>query len=248
MNFDECSSSRFRHRVRFLRTLPLLLSVAGRLVAWQLYPATQQASQQQSWNQDQDNRQGQYSEQRYEQTPPSGVPSYCAEPENADLYECASRVSDSGSRFGSRQSQYRGIPGSAELPEQGARYPAEPYTTGREGFPPSRTDVRTEPPTEFQRYVASSIGRLLPIYGASLFDHVPSTFAPIDSLPITSDYTVGPGDEIDINIWGQVEFPAAAHSRSRRRSLYSGRWPRSCGRRAVFRSSDRTKECDRTSL
>ena len=35
-----------------------------------------------------------------------------------------------------------------------------------------------EPPTEFQKFVAASIGQLLPIYGANLFRDVPSTFAP----------------------------------------------------------------------
>jgi protein involved in polysaccharide export with SLBB domain len=59
-------------------------------------------------------------------------------------------------------------------------------------------------PTEFQKMVASSTGRLLPIYGAQLFRNPPSTFAPLDRVPVTPDYVVGPGDELLIQIWGQV--------------------------------------------
>ena len=53
-----------------------------------------------------------------------------------------------------------------------------------------------EPPTEFQRFVGSTIGQVLPIYGASLFASVPSTFAPLDMTPVPPDYVLGPGDEL----------------------------------------------------
>jgi protein involved in polysaccharide export with SLBB domain len=62
------------------------------------------------------------------------------------------------------------------------------------------------PPSEFEGFVASSVGRRLPIYGASLFDYVPSTFAPVDRIPVTDDYEIGPGDEILIRVWGQVDL------------------------------------------
>ena len=58
--------------------------------------------------------------------------------------------------------------------------------------------------TSFQRLVAASVGRVLPIYGASLFTNVPSTFAPVDRIPVTTDYVIGPGDELLIRLWGQV--------------------------------------------
>jgi protein involved in polysaccharide export with SLBB domain len=63
-----------------------------------------------------------------------------------------------------------------------------------------------EPPTEFQRFVGSTIGQVLPIYGASLFASVPSTFAPLDMTPVPPDYVLGPGDELRIRVWGQVNF------------------------------------------
>jgi protein involved in polysaccharide export with SLBB domain len=61
-----------------------------------------------------------------------------------------------------------------------------------------------EPLTEFQKFVASTTGEVLPIYGADLFRQVPSTFAPLDMTPVPPDYTIGPGDELRIRIWGQV--------------------------------------------
>ena len=63
-------------------------------------------------------------------------------------------------------------------------------------------------PTEFQEFVKSSIGRKLPIYGLSLFDQVPTTFAPIDRVPVTADYVIGPGDELLIRAWGQIDVDA----------------------------------------
>jgi protein involved in polysaccharide export with SLBB domain len=59
-------------------------------------------------------------------------------------------------------------------------------------------------PTEFQQMVANSLGKQLPIYGVNLFRNPPSTFAPLNIVPVTPDYVVGPGDELLIQVWGQV--------------------------------------------
>lgn len=59
--------------------------------------------------------------------------------------------------------------------------------------------------TEFQQLVASTTGRTLPIFGASLFGRTtPSTFAPVMDIPVTPDYVIGPGDELRLAVWGQV--------------------------------------------
>ena len=63
-------------------------------------------------------------------------------------------------------------------------------------------------PTEFQRMVYSSVGQMLPIYGAKLFLQSPSTFAPVDQVPVTSNYVVGPGDQLLVRVWGQINFNA----------------------------------------
>ena len=58
--------------------------------------------------------------------------------------------------------------------------------------------------SEFQRLVAASTGRVLPIYGAKFFTNAPTTFAPVTHIPVTPEYVIGPGDELLIRIWGQV--------------------------------------------
>jgi len=63
-----------------------------------------------------------------------------------------------------------------------------------------------EPLTEFQKFVAATTGQLLPIYGAKLFRNVPSTFSPNDLAPVTSDYVIGPDDELRVRIWGQINY------------------------------------------
>jgi protein involved in polysaccharide export with SLBB domain len=65
-----------------------------------------------------------------------------------------------------------------------------------------------EPPTEFQRFVASTTGRMLPIYGARLFASLPASFGPFDQGPAPQDMVVGTGDELRIRIWGQINFSA----------------------------------------
>ncbi len=60
------------------------------------------------------------------------------------------------------------------------------------------------PATEFQRVVRDTVGHSLTIYGESLFSNAPSTFAPVDRVPVTPDYVIGPGDELLVQAWGQV--------------------------------------------
>jgi polysaccharide export outer membrane protein len=82
----------------------------------------------------------------------------------------------------------------------------EPNRFDRRLYPGMREVLLERPPSEFEEFVASSVGRRLPIYGADLFDRVPSTFAPVDRIPVTDDYEIGPGDEILIRVWGQVDL------------------------------------------
>ncbi len=76
--------------------------------------------------------------------------------------------------------------------------PLNPSQIQRPKFPP-------RPETEFEQMVADSAGRPLPLFGQSLFVQPPSTFAPMDQLQVPSDYILGPGDELQVRIWGQVE-------------------------------------------
>ena len=66
------------------------------------------------------------------------------------------------------------------------------------------TPLPLDPPTEFQQMIANSLGKALPIYGANLFRNPPSTFAPLNLVPVTPDYVIGPGDELLVQVWGQL--------------------------------------------
>jgi protein involved in polysaccharide export with SLBB domain len=81
------------------------------------------------------------------------------------------------------------------------------YTPGTPPPNPSQSihpQITPQPQTEFEQLVADSIGRPLPLFGQSLFLQPPSTFSPIDWMQVPSDYIIGPGDELQINIWGQI--------------------------------------------
>jgi protein involved in polysaccharide export with SLBB domain len=47
----------------------------------------------------------------------------------------------------------------------------------------------------------TGVERLKP-FGYDLFDNPPSTFAPVTNVPVPSDYVVGPGDELDVQLYG----------------------------------------------
>jgi polysaccharide biosynthesis/export protein len=39
-------------------------------------------------------------------------------------------------------------------------------------------------------------------FGYDLFDHAPSTFAPVTNVPVPADYIVGPGDQLEVQLYG----------------------------------------------
>jgi protein involved in polysaccharide export with SLBB domain len=64
--------------------------------------------------------------------------------------------------------------------------------------------------SEFQDFVTQTTGYLLPIYGHDLFvksidANAPEKFAPVENVPVTPDYLIGPGDQLLISWWGQIE-------------------------------------------
>jgi protein involved in polysaccharide export with SLBB domain len=60
--------------------------------------------------------------------------------------------------------------------------------------------------SEFQQYAEDATGRRLPVYGRQLFDQVPSTFAPVENVPVPADYVLGPDDQLLIRAWGKIEL------------------------------------------
>ncbi|MDP2690309.1 MAG: SLBB domain-containing protein [Deltaproteobacteria bacterium] len=61
----------------------------------------------------------------------------------------------------------------------------------------------------FEQYVQSRAPGLKQ-FGYDLFREPPSTFAPVDNIPVGPDYILGPGDELRVSIWGKMnaEFTA----------------------------------------
>jgi len=73
---------------------------------------------------------------------------------------------------------------------------------------PRSLGLLPEPPTEFQRFVAATTGQTLPIYGIGLFTGRQVTFAPVANAPAPADLILAAQDELEIRIWGQVNFSA----------------------------------------
>ena len=61
-------------------------------------------------------------------------------------------------------------------------------------------------PSEFQRFVEAATGRLLPVFGSGFFSAPAGSFAPLDNVPVSADYTVGPGDEVVVRAWGSIDI------------------------------------------
>jgi protein involved in polysaccharide export with SLBB domain len=130
----------------------------------------------------------------------------CSDPSQAGSAECsAAQAQTSGGTQG------RNNPAPSErVPQLKTPTNLNPRQTTPGTYPlnPSQVQQPKLPPrpeTEFEQMVADSAGRALPLFGQSLFVQPPSTFAPLDLLQVPSDYIIGPGDELEVRIWGQVE-------------------------------------------
>ena len=86
-------------------------------------------------------------------------------------------------------------PGAQQLQTQGKAPPPPPSNP----LPPPLGE------SDFQRLISESMGAKLSMFGYSMFANVPSTFAPVQDIPVTPDYRIGPGDEVMIRAWGQVD-------------------------------------------
>ncbi|HEY1203926.1 MAG: polysaccharide biosynthesis/export family protein [Bryobacteraceae bacterium] len=130
----------------------------------------------------------------------------CSAPENIDDPRC-----DAASRsLGQSNRQDVSAPRIPVIRDQSAA-PFQTETLDRrrpadQPAPAPRRPLAPEEPTEFQKFVEQSIGHVLPIFGQSLFQDVPSTFAPADRVPVTPDYALGPGDRLMIRAWGQIDL------------------------------------------
>lgn len=66
--------------------------------------------------------------------------------------------------------------------------------------------VEVKKPSEFQKFLWDNLGKDLPIFGSDFFVNTPSTFAPVTNAPVSSEYVLGPGDELLIRGWGTIDI------------------------------------------
>jgi protein involved in polysaccharide export with SLBB domain len=137
----------------------------------------------------------------------------CSDPAQAGSAQCSAQNQNLGGQQLTPQTR-TALPGA--YGSQSA-YPNNNYSDTEQlsrGTPRGQAQQQLQtilPPehlTEFQKFIASTTGQVLPIFGANLFRNVPSTFAPLSMTPVPSDYVIGPEDELRVRVWGQVSFQA----------------------------------------
>lgn len=62
------------------------------------------------------------------------------------------------------------------------------------------------PPNDFQRFVLETSGQALPLFGNGFFAQSSPSFTPQGNTPVSPDYRMGPGDELQIRGWGSVDI------------------------------------------
>jgi protein involved in polysaccharide export with SLBB domain len=143
-------------------------------------------------------------QQLQQQGQTSGVD--CSDPSQATSPQCAG-----GRGISMTPGSMPGSTSAEVLSSQPGHVPTYNDESTRTGYPRRFAQnplPRPEPLTEFQKFIVATTGQVLPVYGANLFENVPSTFAPLESSPVPPDYVLGPDDELRIRVWGQVNFNA----------------------------------------
>ncbi|MBC8056054.1 MAG: SLBB domain-containing protein, partial [Rhizobiales bacterium] len=86
-------------------------------------------------------------------------------------------------------------------------YPANPrqFADPADNAFPRRGERLPPKPGEFQKFVETATGRLLPLFGSSFFGDAAEPFSSVDNVPVSADYTIGPGDEIVLRAWGAID-------------------------------------------
>ncbi len=138
----------------------------------------------------------------------------CSDPQQSLTAQCANQNTNTPGNYSQSpqlgQQPGNGYPGTN--PTSPAFAPSTVYndtsTTAQQQRPQTqqRMPLMPEPLTEFQKFIASTTGQVLPVYGANLFRNVPATFAPLDTAPVPADFVIGPEDVLRIRVWGQIDF------------------------------------------
>ncbi|MBI4488553.1 MAG: SLBB domain-containing protein [Deltaproteobacteria bacterium] len=109
-------------------------------------------------------------------------------------------------------SQSLGVSQPPQFPSQGpgSTFPGqffyEPLSTIEAAFQ-QLTTIGGESSKDLLRYgySAGQSAKELRQYGYSVFTTPVSTFAPVEDVPVGPDYILGPGDDLQISMWGAVE-------------------------------------------
>jgi protein involved in polysaccharide export with SLBB domain/capsule polysaccharide export protein KpsE/RkpR len=142
---------------------------------------------------------------------PQGQPTDCLDSQNSSLEDPCSTQDQNAARYPSGNATLNNrIETSTDLTRDGRDKRDD---QDRAANPNSRDgsvqrNLHAQPPqpqTEFEQMVADSAGRPLVVFGRSLFSQPPETFAPVNEVQVPSDYMIGPGDELRIHIWGQID-------------------------------------------
>lgn len=92
-----------------------------------------------------------------------------------------------------------------QFQQQPTPQPVQPETI----IAPVAPELAGEEISEVEQYISGRLPSVVSLnikqFGYNLFMKPPSTFAPVDKIPVGPDYVIGPGDEIKIAIWGKIE-------------------------------------------
>jgi protein involved in polysaccharide export with SLBB domain len=127
----------------------------------------------------------------------------CSDPVMAQSAQCAGQAQRSAGTQGQGDSSV--TVRTPVLTSPGSQDQFRPATPPLNPSQVRQAEVTLRPQTEFEQMVADSVGRPLPLFGQALFLQPPSTFSPVDWMQVPTDYIIGPGDELQIRVWGQVQ-------------------------------------------
>lgn len=116
-----------------------------------------------------------------------------------------SKISD-----GNHQNVNRG-PNVSDRSDRKTRDRNELQTESNRSQRPDRKKIsEPEPKSQFENIFLGKfptfVSRDLTQFGYDIFSQRPSSFMPLEDIPISPDYVVGPGDSFTINVWGSNNF------------------------------------------
>lgn len=110
---------------------------------------------------------------------------------------------------GSSGSRIRGLRQS-NPPTADPNAVAAPVEKRPDQIPTPAPSAAATPPSRFQSFLAQGDSAppstTLEIFGRNFFRLAPTTFAPAHDVPVPADYIIGPGDEIVLRTWGQLDL------------------------------------------